>query len=156
MKIYMMRILGVGALLLAQSLLFQGCADSRQQSMSFALAGSGDFFELNIYEGAVNTEFDGAILFESGCIQRSATGSNTFSITNVPTSDDATIVFRYYSAATCEASSRVGLGYRGGVVIDDEDEQGYYHVSIIPESGAASIPSMVNLSQSAMESVSQL
>lgn len=130
-----------------------GCdkaAESGVGSLTLALEdGHGGWFRLRIYDAAPGADLASGTVFDTGCVEAI---SRTYELTNIPVGDGRTVVFEGFSSAQCEETSRLELGYRGGVTIA-QSTRPYYHIPIYQDGAVSALPVDLNLSASVAEPI---
>ncbi|PKN58728.1 MAG: hypothetical protein CVU56_03990 [Deltaproteobacteria bacterium HGW-Deltaproteobacteria-14] len=130
-----------------------GCdkaSDGGVGSLTLALEdGHGGWFRLRIYDAAPGADLAGDSVFDTGCVEAI---SRTYELTNIPVGGGRTVVFEGFSSAQCEATSRLELGYRGGVTIA-QSTRPYYHIPIYQDGAVSALPVDLNLSASVAEPI---
>ncbi len=112
---------------------------------SFALDSDAPFFRLRIFESPPDAALSQKSLFDTGCI---AQQSRTYELSNIPIGSGYTVVYEGFPTASCIASERLALGYRGEVSIA-EKETPYFHVQVYAEGGVSTLPEGINISAAA-------
>lgn len=136
--------LAAGSMLLAP-----GCADGGDPGTgslvvsTAALYPQSDYFRVRIFRSGVDEHLDGDLVWDTKCLQRR---ENTYEIKNLEVGDNRFVLVELFAAADCADSTRVGIGYRGGIDILAGDEQPYYHVPVFAEVGVTGLPADLNLS----------
>jgi len=126
------------------------CSDTAPElgSVTFPLADA-NFFRLRIFETPADVTSDGDIVFDTGCIQRQ---SRTYELSNIPVGTGYAVLYEGFAIASCAATARVEVGFRGLVDIE-KGKQPYYHVPVYAEGRVAALPENLNLSASVAEPI---
>ena len=111
-------------------------------TLGLALA-PGSWFRMRLYHGAVDEAAEGA--FDTQCQEWK--GSN-FQLSKLEPGDDRTVLFEAFDSATCEASTRVQIGLRGGITVTDTAEQNHYYIPIYPDQSVSEFPKDISISGS--------
>lgn len=107
--------------------------------LEVALSSSATSFVLSVHEGLPG---EGKKVFDSKCL---ALRSQTYELKELPTGTGYSILFEGFADEGCTPSSRVDIGFRGGVSIS-EDAQPYFHVQTYAVGQVTALPEDINLS----------
>ncbi|MCB9731388.1 MAG: hypothetical protein H6745_02000 [Deltaproteobacteria bacterium] len=146
---------GRGAVLaaLVLALAAPGCGDAGADggsqagfgSLELALesgASAAGWFRLRVLEGPVTDAGVGKTSFDTGCVEAL---SRTYELTNIPVGDGRAILFEGFDSGQCGDASRVELGYRGDVTIE-QNRRPYYHVPVYATGAVSALPEEINIS----------
>lgn len=120
-------------------------------SLELALGGGGaaGWFQLRVLDGPVTDAGEGKVAFDTGCVEAL---SRTYELTNIPVGQGRSIVFEGYATKECAAASRVELGYRGDVTIE-QSRRPYYHVPVYASGAVTALPEELNISAAVAEPI---